>query len=143
MDRLDVRLEPAESDVGNWTPVHLTVNGRPLVEIAAAFEAEQGWDPAGGYDWLATDGLRPARSRLLAKVADDWRGDGRTVVLVCGVCGEEGCWPLLARIVADDDQFVWRDFFQPHRSERDYAGLRFSFDRGAYESEIDRAFTGS
>lgn len=143
MDRLDIRLESAESDLGTWTAVHLNVNGRPLVAIAATFEAEHGWDPAGGYDWLPTDGLRSARSRLLAKVNDEWSGDGRTVLLVCGGCGEEGCWPLLARVVADGNQILWHDFSQPHRPERDYSALRFSLDRGAYEAEVERAFAES
>lgn len=139
MDRLAVSLVPRSSDLGVWIDVRLSINGSDLIELATTFERERGWEPVGGYDWLPVDGLRPARDRLLA-LTSEWTGDERTVLLVCDGCREEGCWPLVGRVTMTKDQVEWRDFQQPHRPDRDYSDLRFSFGRFAYEAEVERAF---
>jgi hypothetical protein len=70
-----------------------------------------------------------------------WPGKGRVVLLVCEGCGEEGCWPFLARVHIGDEVVSWDGFEQPHRPERDYSELQFSFDRGQYDSTLTRAFS--
>lgn len=138
MDQLDVSLTRG-SGGGHWVAARLRVNGRDLTKIVAGFERQHGWKPAGGYDWLSVDGLSPARDRLLGR-ANDWPGDGLTLLLVCGDCHEEGCWPLAARIVVEGDQVHWRDLRQTGQPDRAYTALQFTFDRAAYEAEIERAF---
>ena len=69
----------------------------------------------------------------LAGTPSFWPGNGETVLLVCEGCREEGCWPIFARVEVDEEVVEWSGFRQPHRPERDYADLRFMFDRRQYD----------
>jgi len=63
--------------------------------------------------------------------------DGRLPVLGCS-CGVVHCWPFLARIEANAESVVWRDFRQGFRDwSYDQLGP-FRFERGEYEAEVDR-----
>ena len=139
MDRLDIQLVPgADEHGGRWVGVHLLVNGEDLKDLVADFEKKGGYDPAGGYDALALDGLEPAIDRLTGK-PNGWPRGGQTVLLVCESDREEGCWPIFARISMGDELVEWRDFEQPHRPERDYSELAFTFSRSQYDAELRRA----
>lgn len=141
MDRLEIRLRPrADDHSGRWVGVQLFINGENLQDLVTAFETRRGYEPAGGYDAIAVDGLRPAIDRLTGK-GSDWPGDGQTVLLVCAADGEEGCWPIFARVVLGDHVVEWRDFNQPHRPGRDYSGLHFAFSRTEYDQEIRRVLS--
>jgi hypothetical protein len=64
--------------------------------------------------------------------------DGRVSIFECD-CGTPGCWPLMARIEADEREVVWRDFHQPHRPNWRYDHFGpFRFRRGEYERALRR-----
>lgn len=142
MDRLDINLsERAESDHGynaRWVEVDLIVNDKSLAQVLKDHEAGRGYEPAGGYGSISLDGLQPARDRLLGS-PERWAGDGETVLLVCGDCREEGCWPMYCHIELGPSTVTWSSFRQPHRDDRDYGDLRFVFDRSAYIAAVASA----
>jgi hypothetical protein len=138
MDRLELRLDSGQDeDLGRWVGVHLLVNGVDLRDLVTDYELRCGYDPAGDYDAIDEQGLQPAIARLTG-IPNSWPGGDRTVLLVCQSCRDEGCWPIYARVVMGGDVVEWRDFEQPHRPERDYSGLRYTFARPAYDAEISR-----
>jgi hypothetical protein len=60
----------------------------------------------------------------------------RVYLLGCQ-CGEVGCWPLLARIRAEDESVVWDSFEQPNRKDRNYSGFGpFVFDAEQYREAV-------
>ena len=118
--------------------VDLLVNGESLNGLVAAYEQRRGFEPVGGYDSISLEGLQPAADRLTG-TPNSWPGDGETVLLVCDVCREEGCWPIFARVDLGKELVEWSGFRQPHLPERQYAELHFTFDRRQYDEEIDQA----
>lgn len=113
------------------------VDGVPLTALVDGFETAAGMQPAGD----AYGGLVPEAQRAGA-MADHYLGrtagtaPPRTAVLGC-VCGDVGCWPLMARISVTADLVVWDSFEQPHRPGRDYTGFGpFRFERGRYEDAL-------
>jgi hypothetical protein len=140
MDRLVVRLQPHEAtDLGRWTAVDLLVNGRDLKDLVAEFERSEGYEPAGGYDSISLDGLEHAHDRLTGQPSS-WPGNGEVVLLVCASCREEGCWPLFARVERRAAVVDWSAIRQPHRPDRDYSKLHFTFDRQQYNAALSEAF---
>lgn len=71
-----------------------------------------------------------------------WEVGGRAALLVCAICHEVSCWPLRGRVTMSAYEVEWHDFQQPHRKDRDYGGLRFRFERGAYEAELPAGSPG-
>jgi hypothetical protein len=141
MDRLEVRLAPHEDkDIGRWVAVDLLVNGENLKAFVASFEQARGFEPVGGYDSISLEGLQPAAARLTGS-PNSWPGNGETVLLVCEGCREEGCWPIFARVDLFEEVVEWSAFRQPHRPDRDYTDLHFTFDRRHYDAEIRLAFS--
>ena len=130
-----VQPSPADPDFPEVVPV---IDGVPLTERVVRYESESRMEPTGEdqYGGLipAFSGFEPAADHYLGRSLPD--GDGKVVLLGCS-CGEWGCWPLLARVVVGDDAVEWRDFEQPHRPVRDYAGFGpFVFERRAYEAAV-------
>lgn len=61
---------------------------------------------------------------------------GATPLLGC-VCGDWGCWPLLAVVTATPSTVTWASFRQPHRQK--WGELRlgpYVFARPAYEAAL-------
>ena len=116
------------------------VNGTDLRVLVEEYEEAMGWDPAGGYGGLIPSiyDHGPIRSHYLGEAERDGkRLPGPTALLGC-LCGEWGCWPLLADIDATPDEVTWANFTQPHRKERVYEGLGpFVFDRRQYEDALE------
>jgi len=140
MDRLEIRLVPhSRANHGQWVAVDLVVNGENLESLVASYERARCFRPAGGYDSISVDGLEPALARLTGSPSL-WPGDGETVLLVCRECGEEGCWPIFARVNLNAETVDWSAFRQPFYPDRDYTDLHFTFDRRQYDAEITRAF---
>ena len=131
--------------------VQILIDGEELIELARAVELEIteclfGGVPAGRYSELpAKYYLPPSRHFWGEDAGEGW--DGKSELLTCGDCGEVGCWPLVARIVAERDRIIWSEFEQPHRSEWEfgetawrYTGLGpFIFERAEYEAALQRA----
>ncbi len=118
------------------------VDNQPFVELMRLHE--QPWAEAEGQPQLAGQYTTlPLLWRYaLAKhylgdstiVAED---DEKIALLICSVCGETGCWPLLARVQVNGDTIVWSDFEQPHRSQWRYDSLGpFVFDQAQYEAAL-------
>jgi hypothetical protein len=127
-------FETAFSPEMNAVEVVPSVDGRPLVELIAAFEVRQGWAPAGGYG-----GLFPGVFRLGPAVAywlGTHPGGSRVIALGCE-CGELACWPLAVEVMTTAETVAWQNFEQPNRPERDYSGFGpFVFDREQYENAV-------
>lgn len=134
MNTIRFRAGP-RPDLGGEFEVVPVIDGSALTDLIDAFESQARMEPSGGYG-----GLVPAHFNFGPLVAH-FLGDcaaksSKTPLLGCD-CGEWGCWPLPARIVATDDTVTWTDFEQPHRRDRDYSDFGpFSFDRNQYQNAL-------
>jgi hypothetical protein len=88
------------------------VNGVPLAELLAAPARDSG----GRGTRLSQEppfvfryGGDEAVARLLLDAPPDLR-DGRNSLLVCELCGDQGCGVISAVIERDGNAIVWRDF---------------------------------
>ncbi|EYR63380.1 hypothetical protein N866_01090 [Actinotalea ferrariae CF5-4] len=123
------------------TEVEPVVGGTPLRDLVAAFEREEGHEPAGGYAGLVLEhfDFGDLAAYLVGRDPRQWPRPGRLWLLACD-CGEVGCWPLEASVTADADDVTWSDFRQPHRPERRYDGFGpFTFSRGEYAAAVAEA----
>jgi hypothetical protein len=93
--------------------IGITVNGRPLADLAA--DVERAFDPslAGAYGGLPPYVVGSVH-HYLGRPRATWFGDGDTVLLGCD-CGEWGCWPLTAEVVVMHDTVRWSRFRTGHR----------------------------
>ncbi|MEU0881116.1 hypothetical protein ABZ345_21115 [Lentzea sp. NPDC005914] len=99
------------------------IDGTPLVEWVDIFETLEDMRPAGEmYGGF-----------LKSELGDKpFRPGGDVLVLGCS-CGHADCWPLYARITADEHTVVWDEFRHPRRKDRDYSGFGpYRFDRAQY-----------
>lgn len=118
---------------------------KELVRRVELPQAEREGSPsiAGGYAGLPSRALRGGviehfldgpGSHLFCGPRD------KTVLLGC-VCGEPGCWPLMARVRLSPVEVTWSDFEQPHRrgswSHDDFGPFRF--ERTQYDEELRKA----
>jgi hypothetical protein len=115
----------ADRETGGRGALSVFVDGQDLSLLVA--EHEQPYADAEGHPDLAGSyaGLDPRRFEQ--SVSDHFLGYAgsdlacgprdKTVLLGC-TCGEPGCWPLMARIEANDAEVIWREFEQPHRRSR-------------------------
>jgi hypothetical protein len=115
------------------------VDNVSLIDLISGYEHAAGFDVPGEYaglvlsrfsfgDLTAYLGGRPD-SRYWAKL-------GVIALLGC-TCGEVGCWPLDAEVIADRQQVTWRGFNQPFRPNRDYGSFGpLTFRRTQYDSAI-------
>lgn len=119
------------------------INGKCLDEIAREYELsfalEAGCpDYAGAYE-------HQIASELHRYLTDkNYRGDDKIGLLICN-CMCEGCWPLYATMVEEDDVIIWRDFYNPHLSGNngkyhvDYQNWgEFRFDKDHFGSAVER-----
>lgn len=148
MNTIAFRLQPRK-DRPEAQCVHILVDGRDLLQWLAAIElpsatAEGHPEIAGAYDGLAADArvLPPSEHFLGRGVREMYSAHGKVQLLGCE-CGESGCWPFLARVVADEERVSWSDFEQPHRSGRgaasrwNYGQLGpFEFSRREYDEAL-------
>lgn len=97
------------------------VDGVPLTELVAAYEASREFDVVGGYGGIVPDFFNFGDLSLhyLGVAERQWPGQGMVWLLGCD-CGEVGCWPLEARVNVTSGTVVWSAFRQPHRPDRDY-----------------------
>ena len=122
----------------------LLVNGIDLRELVRRHEVEgkhrEGFlSLAGEYVGLPVKQvIAPSRYLLGENVYND---DDGTVLLVCSACGDDWCWPLVARIAVNETTVRW---FQVSQSQADddepfapYDGFGpFLFDRAQYEDAL-------
>lgn len=116
-------LAPAErDDAGNET-VRIVVDDIELRERVYADELAMSSDDA-----VADAFALPTRQQLVRVLGETGED---VVVLDCG-CGSEGCWPLKMRVTIGAVAVVWDAFARPRR----HHGLRFVFDRAAYDRAL-------
>lgn len=103
------------------------IDGTPLAEWVDIFETVEDMRPAGDmYGGF-----------LRSELGDGPFRPGRNVLVLGCSCGHADCWPLYARITADEDTVVWDQFQHPRRKERDYSGFGpYRFDRAQYEQTL-------
>lgn len=156
MSRVDFTWLPDGHD--GLGELAIAIDGEPLPEILRRVEEPFTSQPGelakpGGYSGIV--GWRFDRS-----VTDHFEGGvdshmasgphDKTVLASCE-CGEVGCWPLMASVSLHESAVVWRNFENPHRTERSGAGgrrasgiwnygeLSFTFDRAQYMESLRAA----
>ena len=111
---LELRIEDLDEERTAVVQVVPVIDGRSLVDLAAAHEAGAGYEPSGGYGGLVPSYFRFGDLvRYYLGQQEPWV-DKPLAVLACD-CGELGCWPLQCRVIVDDEHVTWRGFAQPHR----------------------------
>lgn len=117
------------------TAVLPVVDGTSLVELVSEYERSRDYDLPGSYSGYDAEYVH---YEFVNRHDDLGHYQGRHVELLsCDGCFEPGCWPLEANIVFGPSTVEWRDFRQPHRRSRSYAGFGpFEFERGAYMSAM-------
>jgi len=129
-------------DRSGTTEITISINGTSLIDLARTVEqpwADREGKPqlAGSYMGLGPWALGGSSMHFLGSPHAVWFNDGDTVLLGCD-CGEWGCWPLVADIIASDAEVVWTRFRQGHR-DWDLSALGpFIFDRAHYELALQR-----
>jgi len=147
-----IRLEIGRAKDEPRTAVDISINGRNLLDIVREVELPFRRTEGGGRELAADyDGLPPEYVFLPSRHLLDRpsgilqsQSPGRVVIYI-HTCGEPGCWPLEVQIELHEDEVVWKNFVQPHRSRPDaqvevwdYGALGpFVFDRRQYEAELD------
>jgi hypothetical protein len=124
-----------EEPVPSILPV---VNGVPLTDLVAEFERAHQYEPAGGYAGLVPRFFRLGRldEYYMGTRTEPVFGNRGCYLLGCE-CGEAGCWPLEAHIVATGQHVVWEEFRQPFRSERDNSSFGpFRFELEQYRTSV-------
>jgi hypothetical protein len=149
MDTIAFKVRPSEHWYGD--EIEIEINGESLVAKLKAFEmplaqAEGSPKIAGGYSGLPASSYMLPSKHFFSEQAHPETREGRVELLLCGGCGEIGCWPMLARIEITEDRVTWSDFRQPHRTGRrksavwDYAQFGpFVFERAQYEAALRQA----
>jgi hypothetical protein len=115
------------------------IDGIDLLDLVSAYEVHAGWDPAGGYAGLSLE--RPAvvdlTRYLLGRQTP--RPGPRVPLLGC-VCGDAGCWPLVAAVTVTRGVVLWSQFRQPHRPDQDYSAFGpFRFSESGYRRAAETA----
>lgn len=126
-----------EADAVSITPC---IDGVRLSNLVAEYEIENSFVPSGGYGGIIPEYFNygPLDQYFLGHNEhwEFWTEIGGIYVLGCD-CGEVGCWPLECGISISAKEITWRNFRQPHRSERDYSKFGpYVFDRAQYEEEL-------
>jgi hypothetical protein len=130
-------LARPRADLGQVIEIVPAIDDAELTDLVQAFEQRAGMETRS----TSYGGLIPSYFNF-GSIDDHFLGVARrelnrkSPLLGC-LCGEWGCWPLLARIVVAEDSVTWSEFEQPHRKGRDYSAFGpFSFVRTQYERAL-------
>ena len=143
-DAIQFLVQPSPN-YGSDPPAEIApiVNGLHLSDLIEQFEQSLGFKPAGGYGGIVLDYFWQGSLMdyfLGAKGHDYWERIGKITLLACGGCGDEGCWPLEAKVDVSESHVKWSNFGQPHRNDRDYSEFGpFVFGRPEYEKAVEIA----
>ncbi|GAA4604929.1 hypothetical protein GCM10023107_69980 [Actinoplanes octamycinicus] len=140
----EVRFEvrPWDGSLDPPREVLAFVDDVSFVDLVSGYEKAAGFDVPGQYAGLVVDFFRfgDLNDYLLGRPEGGYWGDLGAIALLGCDCGEVGCWPLHAQVVADENRVTWRGFVQPHRPKRDYWDFGpFVFERGQYERAVREA----
>jgi hypothetical protein len=135
--RFDVR--PWGEDADPERELLPRVDDVSLVDLVSGYEHAAGFDVPGAYAGLVLNRFNfgDLAAYLLGRPESAyWTKAGAIALLGCD-CGEVGCWPLQARVCADEDHVTWHGFSQPFRPQRDYGSFGpFTFRRSQYERAV-------
>ncbi|TCZ79361.1 hypothetical protein E0485_05735 [Paenibacillus albiflavus] len=142
MDTIQFKVEYSEDQDAQVLGIY--INGENLVELIRRYENQ--FDPsiAGGYEGLNIKFLNNIKEHFTGKLNEDdlFYYEGKTLIMGCN-CGEPGCWPILIKVIEEDEVIVWNEFEQPHRNEEsasghwDYSKFKpLRFNRKQYEEQL-------
>jgi hypothetical protein len=115
------------------------VDARGLADLAHEFESSAGYKTAGRYAGLVLEHYDFGDVNLYL-MGERLPWPGHDVALLGCECGEWGCWPLVARVVAADGVVEWSEFLQPYRSSWHYQGFGpFRFPEQQYRLAAEAA----
>ena len=122
------------------------INGYALTDIMEKYERQaaekNGFEYTGfGYEYQLADILY---NYLLSK--SSCVSENEVALMICSDCHDEGCWPLLVTIDETENEIIWRNFHNPHRSNPskedrfgDYSIFPvFHFSKVSYKLEIEK-----
>lgn len=153
MDEINFEISQVDFEGKKIKVVDILINGRNLIEIIREVElpfavAEGHQEIAGGYMGLWFNEYPNLLEELLSK--PEISGSDKSTVLICGGCGDNGCWPLRVKITVQKEKVIWSDFEQPHRgptskaSHWKYDELKpFIFDRKQCEKALKKIIRSS
>jgi len=145
MNIIEFRVVPTDLYYGPG--IQIWIDGQDFIEVVRRVElpfaqAEHHRGLAGSYAGLPACAYSPPSRHFWGEGKASF-ADRKLKLLVCGDCGEFGCWPLLARIEVGPTQVVWSAFEQPHRRRQGqlrawcYDSLGpLMFDRSQYEQAL-------
>jgi hypothetical protein len=148
-DVIEFCVRPSDLWYGDQIEIH--INNENLINCVLAVElpfatAEGSPKIAGSYAGLPAKTYLPPSQHFLGVSPHPEFREGKVEVLICGDCGEFGCWPLLATIFVEEHQVTWKGFVQPHRNDPtrqtpwNYERLGpFVFERRQYEAALNAA----
>ena len=95
--------------------LNIYIDNENIIEHIKRYEKQFEPQIAGGYEGLNINFLQNIDEHLLGELNENdlFNYDGKTQILGCN-CGEPGCWPLLVKIMVNDEIIVWSEFTQPH-----------------------------
>ena len=114
MDIIEFRIDSTTE----YPTIKIIINQRDLISMVKDYEmpfarAEDHPDIAGGYMGLSPDlALSPSTHFFGEPDQGYFSFYERTTILVCGGCGEDGCWPLVVKIKSSETTVIWHEFLQ-------------------------------
>ncbi|MBP7462053.1 MAG: hypothetical protein KBA26_12250 [Candidatus Delongbacteria bacterium] len=144
MDKIEFKVIEEIDDHVPYDSVRILINGIDLIDMLREYEmkfAQKEGSPsiAGSYV-----GLMPMYLYQYLTEPNQFNiyDDHKAIILGCD-CGCEGCWPMMIKILKDNNRIIWTEFEQPHRgpTSRCYWNYNefgvFIFDLDNYNLQLD------
>ncbi|HYF04256.1 MAG TPA: hypothetical protein VEC36_12815 [Patescibacteria group bacterium] len=142
MDKIEFKVENIKANGFQYKSVRIFVNDIDIIDLLKELELTftGSKDIAGSYEGLSPDTLY---KHLTNPDKYDIDENGKVAILDCK-CGGLGCWPMKIKISYFDNQVIWKEFEQPHRSSRsnnfwNYSKFGpFTFDQIEYSQQLEK-----
>lgn len=114
MNILKIEINPSHYESGDFHEILLFIDGRNLIDILKNIEKK--YDPriAGQYKGLILEYTSPEHFLGKPKILYG-EEENKTPLLDCQ-CGCNGCWTFASEIIIEEDNIIWKNFEQIHRS---------------------------
>lgn len=142
MDTINFKVE--HSDEHNIQILNIFVNNENLVDLIKEFEMQHDPSIAGRYEGLSIYSIYNLKEHFTGRLNENdvFNYQGKTQIIGCN-CGEPGCWPLLVKIIEEDEKIIWSEFEQPYRAKESAGGYwnysnfkSFEFIKNQYEEQL-------
>jgi hypothetical protein len=135
--RLTISEEFADNGFTYGTEIFVAtvINGRPLLDMVYDYEYERKLSHALNYEY----NFAPRLYEYLTKPKSRFHNE--VVLMICGGCFEEGCWPFLVRPQEADDCVIWDEFDTSYSYDLYCGGKKFGafrFDKAEYYREAEK-----